>query len=218
MAKADWVAIKTEYITTNISYRKMVEKYDVSFAVLKDRAKKENWVEARKKHRHSVITKATRKVETKQVNVLAKELMLADKITAVLNKALSDSVQFNRHLVQRKESVGFDKNEWVEEMQFTKIDMKALKEAAETLKIVEDMKRRMNNMLTEPERQKLEIEREKLAMEKAKVVGLDDEDDNTGVIVIAEILEDEDEEDEEVQSGAAGQQLCDSGEEVVPVA
>lgn len=209
MAKADWVAIKTEYITTRISYTKLSEKYGINASVIMTRAAKEKWVDAKKKNHNKTVEKAIRKASAKQVNVLAKELMLADKLSDVLNRALKDADQFNRYVVT--EGCGMGESE-VSEKIFDKIDMKALRDAAATLKIIEDMKRSMNNILTEPEKQKMEIEREKLAMEKAKIVGLDDEDDNTGVVVLAEILE---EEEDEVQSGTEGQQICDSEEAVV---
>ena len=39
----DWIAIKNDYINTDISYRKLAGKYNVSFATLRARAKKEDW-------------------------------------------------------------------------------------------------------------------------------------------------------------------------------
>lgn len=190
----DWDDLKIEYATTKISYAKLAEKHGLSTSTLTKIALKQGWTEARAKHSKKTVAKAIDRASTHQAKVLAKELQLADEITKVLDKALKDAKQFNRHLVNRREKKGKNEKAWVEEQTFTKIDTKALKEAAETLRIVEDMKRRMNNMLTEPERQKFEIEREKLAMDKAKNSINDDEDDTTGVVVLAEILEDEDDD------------------------
>ena len=190
----DWDDLKIEYATTKISYEKLAKKYGVTKSALEKIANKQKWVEARRKHCEKTVAKAIDRASTHQAKVLAKELQLADEITKVLDRALKDAKQFNKHLIQRKEKKGKDEKWWVEEQEFSKIDTKALKEAAETLRIVEDMKRRMNNMLTEPERQKFEIEREKLAMDKAKNSINDDDDDTTGVVVLAEILEDDDDD------------------------
>ena len=40
---ADWNAIKTEYITTDTSYRKLGEKYEINYKVIADRGKAEKW-------------------------------------------------------------------------------------------------------------------------------------------------------------------------------
>lgn len=46
----DWKKIKTEYITTDTSYRKLCEKYGVSRTTLTKRATREGWVELRSQH------------------------------------------------------------------------------------------------------------------------------------------------------------------------
>ncbi|MEE3334245.1 MAG: helix-turn-helix domain-containing protein [Ruminococcus sp.] len=57
----DWLKLKNEYINGNISYRKLAEKYDVSFNTLKDRAKKEKWFDERKKQHNEITTKSQQK-------------------------------------------------------------------------------------------------------------------------------------------------------------
>ena len=44
---ADWKKIKTEYITTETSYRKLAQKYGLDQATIARRAKKEGWVSNR---------------------------------------------------------------------------------------------------------------------------------------------------------------------------
>lgn len=44
---ADWEAIRKEYISTNIGYRELSEKHNVSFSTLQKKAKREEWPAAR---------------------------------------------------------------------------------------------------------------------------------------------------------------------------
>lgn len=59
---ADWNAIRAEYIGGGTSYRKLAEKYGVSFMTLKTKAKAENWTGLRTQAEHKANTRATQKV------------------------------------------------------------------------------------------------------------------------------------------------------------
>lgn len=76
----DWQAIKTEYITTNTSYRKLAEKYSVSYVQIGNVGKQEGWVELRKQHLDKTFTKTVEAVETAQVNRAKKVQTVADKL------------------------------------------------------------------------------------------------------------------------------------------
>ena len=69
---ADWQAIKTEYITTDTSYRKLAQKYGIDSAVIGRRAKKEEWVKLRQQHIDKTHTKAVNAIGTKQATMAAK--------------------------------------------------------------------------------------------------------------------------------------------------
>lgn len=64
---ADWTRIKTEYITTQISYRELAQKYGVHYTNIAKKAKKEDWQHQRQQHTNAVQTKAQTAVERKQV-------------------------------------------------------------------------------------------------------------------------------------------------------
>lgn len=76
----DWSAIKTEYITTNTSYRKLAEKYGVSYVQIGNVGREEKWVELRKQHLNRTVTKTVAAVETAQVNRAKKIQGVADKL------------------------------------------------------------------------------------------------------------------------------------------
>lgn len=193
--KLDWVAIKTEYISTNISQRDLAEKYGIAPRTLQQSAVKEHWFDERKKYKQKLVKKSLQKIATKESNLLANELSVANKITGVLEKALSDASQFNRHIVQTREKNSQRETWSAKEMIFSKIDMQALKQAADTLQTVEKMKRSMLNILTESERMQLEIAREKLDIEKSKI-GTMTSDEDYGVVELAPILPDQEDGDE----------------------
>lgn len=80
----DWSAIKTEYITDpTVSYRKLAEKYGVSRVQIGNVGRDEKWVELRRQHLDSVVTKTVNAVEAAQVARAKKIETVADKL---LNK------------------------------------------------------------------------------------------------------------------------------------
>ena len=86
---ADWQAIKTEYITTDTSYRKLAQKYGIHYKVISDRGKAEKWVELRSQHRDKTLTKTLDKISQQQANRAAKVLTVADKLLLKI-EALAD--------------------------------------------------------------------------------------------------------------------------------
>ena len=81
----DWKKIKTEYITTNTSYRKLSEKYGVPFNTLQCRGRKENWVELHNRHQDNIITKSVEKAEESAI-----DYNLAYKVAMQLNEMTND--------------------------------------------------------------------------------------------------------------------------------
>lgn len=77
----DWDIIKVEYIAGGTSYRKLADKYGVSFNILKRVAGKEKWAKLREQ--------AKEKATTKMVDTIAKDMAKnAVKINEVADKLL----------------------------------------------------------------------------------------------------------------------------------
>ena len=87
---ADWQAIKTEYITTDTSYRKLAQKYDINVTTIAKTAGSEGWVEQRKQYANETQAKTLEKISQQEANRAAKIHSVADKL---LNKieAMVDS-------------------------------------------------------------------------------------------------------------------------------
>ena len=75
---ADWQKIKTEYITTDTSYRKLARKYGVSHVQIGNVGKQENWVELRRQHLDKTLTKTVDTISNKQVDRATKLISVAD--------------------------------------------------------------------------------------------------------------------------------------------
>ena len=80
---ADWQAIKTEYITTQTSYRKLAQKHGVSYQAICHRSKEEGWIAEREQHKNITFTKTLEKISRQEANRAARIHSVADKL---LNK------------------------------------------------------------------------------------------------------------------------------------
>lgn len=159
---SDWDVLKTEYIASDISYRKLAEKHGVSYNTLIGIAAKEKWADLRKK--------AHKKATTKIVNKASEER--AKKLSGVLKAAdgLSDLIA---RTVERINNL--DKN------MDTPVDGKVIKELASATKDLTAVIRDLYNLPTDSERIARQIALERLELEKKRV---GDEDKNTKVTVV----------------------------------
>ena len=83
---ADWQAIKTEYITTDTSYRKLAQKYGVNPTNIAKKASKEKWVEQRNENANKTLSKTLNAIGNKQADRAAKLIGVSDLL---LNKVKS---------------------------------------------------------------------------------------------------------------------------------
>ena len=87
---ADWKKIKTEYITTNTSYRKLAQKYGISYQAICRRSQDEHWGEQREQHTNKTVTKTLDRISDKQVDRAANLISVADLLLAKV-KSLVES-------------------------------------------------------------------------------------------------------------------------------
>ena len=77
---ADWQAIKTEYITTDTSYRKLAQKYGIGYQAICHRSREEGWIAMREQHKNNTTTKTLEKISQQEANRAAKIHSVADKL------------------------------------------------------------------------------------------------------------------------------------------
>ena len=150
---ADWQAIKTEYITTDTSYRKLAQKYGIHYKVISDRGKDEKWVELRSQYRDKTLTKTLDKMSNKKADKMARIDDLADKLLEKLEQAITElDLQLAKHIdktktIEYKNDLRPDKptKEIIHEeeklLEFRSIvDRQGLKQIASALKDIKDVK------------------------------------------------------------------------------
>lgn len=76
----DWLKIKTEYITTDTSYRKLAEKYGVHKNHIAEVGKKEKWPELRVQYRDKTVTETIESIGKQEVDRAARILSVSDAL------------------------------------------------------------------------------------------------------------------------------------------
>lgn len=85
---ADWSKIKTEYITTDTSYRKLAEKYGINKDTIYAKAKKEGWPDKRRQFVDRTQTKMLAVEETRTVDRATKLLDVSDLLLTKVRQLL----------------------------------------------------------------------------------------------------------------------------------
>ena len=182
----DWQSIKTEYITTKTSYRKLASKYGVSATAIANKSKVEKWVEQREQFLNKTFTKTVEVASKKQADRMARIMDASDRLLEKLEKAIDE---LDLHLATHKTKTKVieyhnserpDKptKEIIEEeeklIEFTSIiDRKGLLAVTDALKNLKDVQ-----MI------KSELDRQEQEAKIAKLRKEAEEEDKTNEVVI----------------------------------
>lgn len=85
---ADWQKIKTEYITTDTSYRKLAKKFGVSGTQIASVGKQEEWVELRKQYQRKALAKTLNAISSAQANRAKRLQTVADKLLSRVERTI----------------------------------------------------------------------------------------------------------------------------------
>lgn len=85
---ADWSKIKTEYVTTETSYRKLADKYGINKDTICAKAKKEGWPELRRQFLDRTQTKMLAVEEARTVDRATKLLDVSDLLLTKVRQRL----------------------------------------------------------------------------------------------------------------------------------
>ena len=157
----DWEAIKAEYVTTNISQKKLAEKYGVSRNAVSYRCAVDRWGEQRRQHRDRVMEKTSERMSEAAAERMAMLMGGTDKLLTAVLESLEDTEQFHRYLVKVKA----DGDSFTREEVFQKADTKAMKDTAVLLEKLTGMTRDLYGLPTREQ----ELRQERLALEKEKL-------------------------------------------------
>ena len=86
----DWNEIRTEYISTDTSYRKLAEKYDVPVSTIFKRAKKENWVDLKKQNDDNMVAKTLETCGEMQAERLKRIQTATDALLSKIEQAIAE--------------------------------------------------------------------------------------------------------------------------------
>ena len=86
----DWNKIRTEYISTETSYRKLADKYDVPVSTIFKRAKKENWVDLKKQNEVNMVAKTLETCSEMQVERLKRIQTATDDLLSKIEQAITE--------------------------------------------------------------------------------------------------------------------------------
>ena len=80
MAEINWNAIRTDYITSNVSYRDLEAKYGVCYRQIAKKGKAEGWGSQRSQHNTKVVTKILDDDIEQKVSSIERLESVADKV------------------------------------------------------------------------------------------------------------------------------------------
>ncbi len=95
----DWQKIKTEYITTDTSYRKLAQKYGIRVATIGQRARDEKWVAERERYRNETVSKTIAIISEQQAEKMARIEGITDKLLTKLEQAVEE---LDLEIIKRK--------------------------------------------------------------------------------------------------------------------
>lgn len=140
----DWKRIKADYVAGGISYRKLAEKYGVSFNTLKTRAKEEQWYKLRQQKDHRTTTKIVESLSDKDAEKAVNIIDVADKLLGKISDlmdAIPLDTQSIKHLTSAlkdlKEIKGYKSNADMREQEARIRNLERQAEADNTSKDIE---------------------------------------------------------------------------------
>ena len=155
---ADWQKIKTEYITTDTSYRKLAQKYGVSYNAIGNRSRDEKWQDLRDQHLSNTMTKTMNAIASQQASRAARLQSVADKLLTKVERLIEDDEELLADTSSMRDISRILKD--LKDIQMIKSDADAREQEARIDKLRADAQQRNN----------------------------DDDDDETGVVLMPPVL------------------------------
>ena len=78
VSEKEWEQIKTEYVTTDISYRKLADKYGMAYGRLQTRGFNDGWQEAREEYKKNLFKKSVDLICDEQAERIARAIRIGD--------------------------------------------------------------------------------------------------------------------------------------------
>ncbi len=132
----DWTTIKTEYVTTDTSYRKLADKYGVSMTEVSRHGKEECWREQRQKYQEKAYAKTLDTLIKNQQKRVERIQTLADKILDKIEQSVDKMDEFDSQTYRQLTAAIKD----IKEIQMLKSDIDIREQEARIDKLNRDAK------------------------------------------------------------------------------
>ena len=185
---ADWNKIKTEYLTTDTSYRKLAQKYGVNATTIAKKAGKEDWVSQRQQQASRTLSKTLAADAKKKADRLTRIHDATDRLLDKVEVAIEElNIQLAKETHKEKvieynnpERADKPTKEIIHEVEkvlevSSIIDRQGLKQIASALKDIKEVQM----LMSELDRREQEARIAKLRREAER-----DEDDHNKTVVV----------------------------------
>lgn len=90
VSEKEWENIKTEYVTTDISYRKLAEKYGMAYGRLQTRGFSGKWQDARNEYKEKLFNKSVDLICDEQAERIAQAIRIGDRMLEKVEESLNE--------------------------------------------------------------------------------------------------------------------------------
>ena len=188
-----WTRLKNEYIKTDITLKKLAKKYDLTISSVSKYAASHKWTAQREKYWTRVESESLDRDARKDADKLGRLKSATEKLSVVIDKVFDDSEQFNRW-------IGNDADFTQTENVFKKVDTRAIKDLAASMKDLAATIRQLHGLPTVQEQESMRIAAARLELDRKKQAFEDEDEDDHGVVLLPAVATEEpDAEDNEPQ-------------------
>ena len=90
VSEKEWEKIKTEYVTSDVSYRVLAKKYGMAYGRLQTRGFNEKWQDAREEYKENLFKKSVDLICDKQAERIAKAIEIGDIMLEKVEESLKE--------------------------------------------------------------------------------------------------------------------------------
>lgn len=148
-----WQQIAAEYITGDLSYEKLAQKYNMKRHTVCRKALEEKWGDQRKAYREKVYQSVVENTQKETSEKLKDLLTAAEGLAQLLSVKSPDTENFMRTDPNTMKNF---------------VDFRAVKDAASAIQILTQVKRSLCGILTANEAAQQRIANERLALDREK--------------------------------------------------
>ena len=138
----DWNLLKTEYVTSQISYKALAQKHGIAYKTLYEHARIDHWSDERRLHTRKTVRKSLDQIGDRQAENLARVDALADELLQKLSRAIGElDMVVTRHREKGEDDQGC---QWQVDYEKAEpggiVDRKGLRQLAASLKDLKEIK------------------------------------------------------------------------------